>query len=319
MADIGCAGILVADTFCGPMRELPREGQLLAVEDMPSSAGGCAANVAIDLARQGVSVEVAGCLGRDAAAGIITAGLEKHAVGCAHLVRAPDYPTSKTVILLVEGQDRRYIHTFGANAAFTVGHIRRDWVAALKVFYLGGLFLMPAFRTTEFRGLLEFCRASGVTTVVDVVIPQPAGDCRRELAPLLPFIDYFLPNSDEARILTGCEKPEDQARALAAAGAGTAIVTCGQDGAVAARRGECCRARAFPMPVTDPSGAGDAFDSGVIAGILRGWELPRTLVYASALGASAVRAVGTTAGVFTASEAEAFVARHPLSMERLQV
>ena len=30
MADIGCAGILVADTFCGPLPALPREGELLA-------------------------------------------------------------------------------------------------------------------------------------------------------------------------------------------------------------------------------------------------------------------------------------------------
>ena len=44
--------------------------------------------------------------------------------------------------------------------------------------------------------------------------------------------------------------------------------------------------------------------------------MPRTLVYASALGASAVRAVGTTDGVFRADEAEAFVAAHELARWR---
>ena len=317
MADVGCAGILVADTFCGPMKELPREGQLLAVDDMPSSAGGCAANVAVDLAKQGVSVDVVGCLGHDAAAGIITAGLEEHGVGCGMLVHVPTHPTSKTVILLVEGQDRRYIHTFGANAAFTVKFIRRDWVAQLKVFYLGGLFLMPSVRTRDLRDLLAFCRSRGVETVVDVVIPQHA-DRRAELMPLLPFIDYFLPNDDEGRALTGCDRPEDQAHALVAGGVGTAIVTCGKGGAVAARKGVCWRAGAFPVEGVDPSGAGDAFDSGVITGILRGWELPRMLTYASAVGASAVRAVGTTRGVFTTAEAEAFVAEHTLKLERME-
>lgn len=61
MADVGCAGILVADTFCGPMKALPREGQLLAVAAMPSHAGGCAANVAIDLAKQAIVADVVGC------------------------------------------------------------------------------------------------------------------------------------------------------------------------------------------------------------------------------------------------------------------
>ena len=39
MADVGCAGILVADTFCGPMKRLPLEGELLAIDRMPSKAG----------------------------------------------------------------------------------------------------------------------------------------------------------------------------------------------------------------------------------------------------------------------------------------
>ena len=70
------------------------------------------------------------------------------------------------------------------------------------------------------------------------------------------------------------------------------------------------------MPVVDPSGPGDAFDAGLITGILRGWELPRLVTYASALGASAVRAVGTTQGVFTMLEAEAFLAAHRLEISQ---
>src|SRR4030043_77694 len=111
MADVGCAGILVADTFCGPMKALPREGELLAVDDMPAHAGGCAANVAIDLAKQGGSVDVAGGGGYDTSANIVTAEMKENHVGCDHVVQVSNYPTSKTVILLVEGQDRRYIHT----------------------------------------------------------------------------------------------------------------------------------------------------------------------------------------------------------------
>ena len=315
MADVGCAGILVADTFCGPMKGLPREGQLLAVDDMPSSAGGCAANVAIDLAKQGVSVDVAGCVGQDAAAGIIESELKAHHVGCDAIVAVPGYPTSKTVILLVEGQDRRYIHTFGANAAFTVEHIQRDWVAGLRVFYLGGLFLMPAFQTRQLLDLLKYCRTQGVVTVVDVVVPQQVAGMA-ELAPLLPYVDYFLPNSDEACALTGERDIADQIRAFLASGARTVIVTCGVSGCMAANGSECWQAGAFPMPVVDPSGPGDAFDAGLITGILRGWNLPQVLAYASALGASAVRAVGTTQGVFTAHEADAFLEDHRLEIRR---
>ncbi|MBP6508509.1 MAG: carbohydrate kinase family protein [Opitutaceae bacterium] len=313
MTDIGCVGILVEDTICGPMAELPREGLLLAIDAMPVKAGGCAANVAIDLAKQGLAVDIVGCLGRDSAAQVLTSTLEKHRIGCSQMVYTDAYPTSKTVILLVEGQDRRYIHVFGANRALTVAQINREWVAGLKIFYLGGLFAMPGINVAELRELLQFCRDRQIITVVDVVVPQQwtgAG----ELTALLPHIDYFLPNDDEAVQITGLTEPLAQLRYLQAAGAHTVIITQGKAGAIAARGGQYWHCGAHTAKAVDPSGSGDAFSSGIITAIHRGWDMPRMLAYASALGVSATRVVGTTDGVFTAAEAEAFAATHPLAV-----
>ena len=315
MTQVGCAGILVSDTFCGPMAGLPQEGQLLAVSEMPNKAGGCAANVAIDLAKQNITVDIAGCLGDDPSARVLLAGLEAHQVGCDRIVYSRSLPTSKTVILLVSGQDRRYIHSFGANAAFTVGDINRDWVQSLKVFYLGGLFLMPAFRLDEFVELLQFCRSQGITTVVDVVIPHKT-ILPRDLRPLLQAVDYILPNDDEAHAMTGETEPMAQLHKLAAWGANTVRITLAKRGVVAAQGDRCWQAGIYPMTGSvDPSGSGDAFAAGVVTGIVRQWDLPRTIQYASALGASATRALGTTDGVFTGGEAEAFITHHTLSIQ----
>ena len=314
MVRVGCAGILVADMLCGPVEALPQPGELLPVEDVPAKAGGCAANVAIDLARQEIRAAVAGCVGRDAAAETPLAALRAHGVDCTGIVQSDCLPTSKTVVLLVAGEDRRYIHAFGANAEFSVGQIRREWLDGLSVFYLGGLFVMPGIKADELVDLLAFCRSSGIVTVVTVVTPKPFNQ-HRDFARLLPMIDYFLPNDDEARVFTGKWDPVDQAAALVAAGARTPIVSCGAGGAVAARGLQRWRCGAYDMPIVDPSGCGDAFAAGVITGIVHGWDMARTLVYASALGASAVRAVGTTDGVFRAGEAEAFIAQRKLPLE----
>ena len=313
MAEVGCAGILVSDTFCGPMQELPREGQLLAVDDLPTKAGGCAANVAIDLSKQGVGVDIAGCLGNDPSARVLLASLEQHQVGCRRIVYSDSLATSKTVILLVAGQDRRYIHAFGANAAFSVAHIDLDWVKSLKVLYLGGLFLMPAFHIPELLTLLEFCRAHQVTTVIDVVVPQNA-QVTADLAPLLQLTDYFLPNEDEGYLLTGLKDPQDQLRAFLRMGAKTVFVTLGRNGILAGQGQRRWQAGIYDMELVDPTGSGDAFASGVVLGALRGWDMPTTIRYASALGASAIHALGTTDGVFTAAQTEAFLASHPLDV-----
>ena len=71
--------------------------------------------------------------------------------------------------------------------------------------------------------------------------------------------------------------------------------------------------------VTVDTGAGDAFAAGVVSGILHHWDMPRTLSYAAALGASATTAIGTTDGVFTAAQAEAFLASNHLDIRCSEV
>jgi sugar/nucleoside kinase (ribokinase family) len=311
MLEVGCAGILVKDTFCGPMASLPPEGSLLALDDMPVRAGGCAANVALDLAKQGVAVDLAGCLGNDSAADFLLDIYKKSLVGCSRVLRMEGYSTSRCIILLVEGEDRRYLYVDGANRAFTVRHLAREWLAQLKVFYLGGLFALPGFEVESLAQVLRFCRESKVTTVVDVVVPQGFTGMA-SLKPLLPFIDMFVPNEDEARAFTGLTDPVDQLRAFRAAGANTVIVTRGAHGVLAGRAEKQWRCGSYQMNVVDPSGSGDAFTSGIIRSLLLGWDMPQMLCYASAVGASVTRAAGTTDTMFSAAEAETFVREQPL-------
>ena len=320
MTDIGCAGILVADTFYGPLTALPQEGQLIAVDTVVTRAGGCAANVAICLSKQGVQADVVGCLGRDLSARLVIESLEGVGIGTEHITYSETESTSQTAVLLVQGQDRRYVHLFGANKALSIAQIDRWWLGQLKVFYLGGLFVLPGIQAEAFCDLLQFCRGKGVTTVIDVVIPQHVQDFHL-LKQALPYIDYFLPNEDEARQITGQVKVADQLQALQAMGAGTVIVTRGPKGVMASRDRTTWQAGTFPVNSVDSSGSGDAFAAGVLLGIINGWPMERLLTHASAFGASATRAIGTTDGVFTAAELDSFLSVHPLDItrqERLQ-
>jgi sugar/nucleoside kinase (ribokinase family) len=315
MARIGCAGILVKDTFCGPLKALPAQGELVAIESFKTKAGGCAANVAIDLRKQNQAVELVGCIGQDAAGAYLVKELEVAQVNCDQLAYTDEYPTSETVILLVEGEDRRYLHSFGANQAFRVSDIDRDWVATLDLLYLGGLFAMPGMIAEELGALLAFAREQKVITVVDVVLPT--GFQRpREFKKLLPHIDWFLPNDAEAAVLTGKASPLEAIQVLRSWGAREIIVTLGEEGSVAVFGNECWRCQAYPGQAVDPSGAGDAFASGLIAGIVNDWAFSRCLPYASLLGASATWMVGTTDGVITEAQAMRIMAEEPLTISR---
>jgi sugar/nucleoside kinase (ribokinase family) len=312
---IGCAGILVEDIFCGPLIGLPAEGSLTAVSSLPTFPGGCAANVAIDLIKQGAQVDILGCVGDDAGAAILSSRFQKYGIRIEQLHVSRTLPTSRTVILLIEGQDRRYIHVFGANAELSGAHFQTEWLRTLELLYVGGVFVLPGLGCVALAEVLERCRALGVQTVVDVIVPENCAPAKEAgLASMLSQVDYFVPNDGEAQRITGESEPRRQVAALLRLGARNIVVTQGEAGVTAAIGGRLWQAGAYRLAGVDPSGAGDAFASGLIFGIQRGWPVPRMLAYASAVGASATRQVGTTESVFTHQEAMTHIEKEPLSV-----
>jgi sugar/nucleoside kinase (ribokinase family) len=307
-------GILVADHLCDPIDHCPAAGELVISPRLPLAIGGCASNVAIDLKRLGVSVGVVGCVGQDSFGRFVVDELERAGVD-AHGVRTlADAETSGTLIINVRGEDRRFIHTPGANARLTVADIPLERVLQAKVLYVGGYLLMPALEGEPLASLFRQARAAGVKTVLDIVMPGP-GDHMAKLAPVLPETDLFMPNTDEAAVLTGLADPVAQAERFVAAGAGAAVITCGDAGSVLISRKTRLRANSHIMDYQGGTGAGDAFVAGAIAGLLAGEDLAGALRWGSAVGASCVRSISATDSVFTRAEAEQFLRANPLAVE----
>lgn len=314
MAECLSVGILVADHICAPIDRLPQAGELVLTDKLQLSTGGCASNVAVDLVRVGIEVDVVGSVGEDSFGQFIVERLEADGVGTSLVRLLPDVGTSGTMIVNVRGEDRRFIHTLGANARFRAADIPWHEVRRAKVLYVGGYLLMSALDGHELAEVFRQARAAGVKTVLDVVVPGHDGHWQR-LEPVLPHTDVFLPNNDEARTITGLDDPRRQAERFAAAGAKTVVITCGGDGTYLLSGELRLKAGIFSMPFVGGTGAGDAFDAGYIAGLIRGLDARGCLAWGSALGASCVRSISATGSVFTRDEAEAFLSEHSLSIE----
>lgn len=311
--DCLCVGIVVADFVCAPAPAMPPAGGLVMTDGISLAIGGCASNVAVDLARLGRRAAVAGLIGADAPGRFVRESLEAAGVDTSRLIESAAAQTSSTLIINIQGEDRRFIHAAGANSEFTGAELTPELIASAKILYLGGFCLMPRFCGESAARLFQGAREAGVPTVLDVVIPD-SRSCWAELRKVLPWTDVFLPNSDEARMLTGLDNPYRQAEYFAAAGARTTIVTCGKDGAVLIDSRRRVRSRAFAVEFVDGTGSGDAFAAGYIDGLLDGLSPERCLEIGSALGASCVRSPGATTGVFTRKELDEFLSSHHLEV-----
>ncbi|MEX0710975.1 MAG: sugar kinase [Pirellulales bacterium] len=306
-------GVLVADHLCAPIPRLPKSGELMLTDHLLLNIGGCASNAAMDLARLGVKVGVVGCVGEDAFGRFVIETLEAEGIDTSSIRRVAGVGTSGTLIINVKGEDRRFIHTVGANALLSIADIPIDRIGEVKVLYVGGYLLLPGLVAQDLTRLFREARRQGVKTVLDVVMPGP-GDHWRQLEGLLGETDVFLPNNDEAAALTGLDDPRQQALRFREAGAGTVVITCGDRGTVLVSDSLRVQADVYPVPYVGATGAGDAFDAGYIAGLLAGGDPRECLEWGSALGASCVRSISATESVFDRAEAETFIRERPLKI-----
>jgi sugar/nucleoside kinase (ribokinase family) len=309
-------GLVVADHVCAPVSHLPAAGELVTTDNMILTIGGGASNAAVDLRKMNVSVAIAASVGDDAFGRIVRDVLESNGIDTSALKVSAAQPTSQTLIVNVAGHDRRFIHLVGAYADFTAADIPISLAKRCKVLYLGYFLIMPNLRAEELIPVFQTVRNGGGKVVVDVATPGKR-DYLSKLQKLLPHVDIFLPNQDEAELILGERDPLRQAEAFRKLGAKTVVITMGAEGSLLVNDRSRLRAGVYATECIDGSGGGDAFAAGFIYGVLKGMDEEGCLRVASALGASCVRAIGTTPGVFAEAECMAFIKDHTLKIERV--
>ncbi|WP_298177758.1 sugar kinase [Saccharomonospora sp.] len=252
------------------------------------TGGGAGANTALWLRDQGADPTLVARVGDDAGGRLLRSELEAAGVHCEFAVD-PDTATCCVVVLVdAEGQ-RTMLPDRGANKRFRPDDIPATALEGADHLHLSGYVLLdPSSRAGGLEALTE-AKRRGLTTSVD---PQAAAlltDPQAFLADV-QGVDLLLPNADELRALTGSQAPEAARRLLDSVGA--VAVTFGLEGAAWVDDDGIVTAPAEPVQCVDSTGAGDAFDAGVIIAWLQG-ESPRAaLAHGAALGARAVSRVG---------------------------
>jgi len=151
--------------------------------------------------------------------------------------------------------------------------------------------------------VLPALKEAGCTVSLDVGW-QPEWYLKPENLQTCIEIDYFLPNRKEAECLTGKARPEEVLLGLEQLGFSHAVVKLGADGAAIRTGGRMLQ---FPSPcieVLDTTGAGDAFDAGLIDAVLSGADAEEMLRRAAACGALSTRTAGALNGLPTRQEIE---------------
>ncbi len=253
--------------------------------------GGSGANQAAWLARFGVPVRFAACVGRDDL-DAQTRLLRAHAVEPA-LAGHPTLPTGTLVALVGPDGERSFLTDRGANDGLRRASLPPDVLGGVAHLHVSGYALVGADTRATVLELLGEARRAGLTVSFD---PGSAAFVD-ELGParVLDWIGraaLCALNADEAAALTGTADGDAQLDRLAGR-FGLAVLKRGAAGAAAARAdGARWHARPRPAPVVDTVGAGDAFLAAFLARWLAGEAPDGCLRAAVEAGADAVTRVG---------------------------
>jgi sugar/nucleoside kinase (ribokinase family) len=303
-----CIGDMCADDiFASPLARLPDPGELALTDEIAVYPGGNALNTAIALRRLGEPAAIAGSIGDDALGRLLLDQLQSLGLNTRGVRRQPQGLTATTIIVRAEGEDRRFIHALGVASDFTGEYVSPDILPDNGIVLVGGYLKLGAWNDDVLANLLGRARQRDCRTVLNVCIAQDSGVDVSRAVRLLKHVDVFVPNEDEALILTGQTSLAGQTQALRRAGAGTVVVTRGQQGLYADDGDRTVEMGVFDVPLVDPSGCGDCFTAGLLAALSRDWDLVRVLEFASAVGALGATALGCTSGIPSFAEVQKFI------------
>lgn len=296
-------GVFVADTAYRADRQ-PKMGETILGQSFVLGPGGKGSNQSVACGRLGADVTFLSKLGQDAFAEIAFRTWDE--AGVKHRVTqdATTYTGAAYIFIDANTGDNAIIIAPGAAGTISVADIEAaaDLITGASVF----MTQLEQPLDAAFRAL-GIAREAGVTTILN---PAPAAALPDGM---LALCDYVTPNESEAEALTGLTvATEDEARAAAdrliALGAGAAVITLGERGALYHSGAVSQLVPALDAgPVVETTGAGDAFNGGFATALARGDAPANAVRYGCATAAISVTRPGTAPSMPTRDEVEALL------------
>lgn len=264
-------------------------------EEICLSVGGDALNEATVLAKLGKTVRLETVIGNDKAGKYVT----DHCRECGILL--PDncirkgIPTGINVVLISGDGSRHFLtNPSGTLRKLALKDIGMPFPESADIVCFASIFVFPEIGPEELETIFSKAKEQGKIVCADMT-KRKKNETVEDLAAALRFVDYLMPNDEEAMLLTGKSSVEEAAEVLRNAGVRNAVIKCGNRGCYLDGEDGCAWIPAEKnVKCTDTTGAGDSFAAGFLYALSSGKKLKECAEYGNLCGAKAVAAVGAT-------------------------
>lgn len=300
-------GSFVVDLMARAPR-LPVPGETVLGSFFKQGAGGKGFNQGIAAHKSGGDVTMITKLGRDSLAAVATDAMDSVGLSKDHLFYSETEPTGVALISVDENTSQNEIIIVpGACATISDEDIAS---VAERIKESAYLLLQLEVNQDANEKVAAMAKAAGVKVIVNT-------------APYSPVTDEFLsgcylvtPNEVEAEELTGIcvsdlESADKAADVFKDRGVQNVVITLGSRGVYVNEDGKSEIVPAYKVNAIDTTGAGDAFNGGLLTALSEGKTISEAARFANALAAISVQRIGTTPAMPTRAEIDKFLEEHP--------
>lgn len=299
--DVVVVGDINVD-IVAPIDHYPERGGHGLAGEMKLQSGGSAANTAATLGRLGVRVAMFGRVGDDPLAERALRALSEVSVDISGVVRDRDAVTGLFFVTVTPDGERTMFGGRGANARLLPPDLDGEVIRSTQWLYLSGYPLLSPSGEATLSRAADIAREAGVPVSFDAGIGPATRDWREAVLRLAAAADVLFPNELEVRALTTEADAHAAVRKLRTHPRQTVALKRGSRGCLLVDASNAWEVPAFLVRVRDTTGAGDAFNAGIIAGRLGGLDCSASAVLANAVGGLTAMALGAAGAGWRTSD-----------------
>lgn len=313
--DVIAIGSATIDVFARMKKRFSqvKPGDKVLVDFLDIETGGGGTNSAVALARMGLKTAFLGKLGKDHNADEIRNDLKKERV---YVIPAKPFAgkTAFSVVLGSRKEKDRIIYVYkGASNELAYSDFNADAINT-KWIYMATM-MNKSFRTVEKIAKIAKQRGTNILFNPSLYL---AAKGKKYLKNILDATTVIVLNKKEAAALLRKKKASmrELLHGLAAIGPRICVVTEGSKGVNAFDGGCYYHMKPYKTKIVNTAGAGDAFTSGLLAGMIKTESLDIAIKTGMANASSVMQQYGTKNGLLSWKQAQELVKKHKKELLR---
>jgi 5-dehydro-2-deoxygluconokinase len=291
----------------------PPGSEIETTTGFQAALGGSAANIAVAIARQGGTCSLLTAVSDDAVGRYTLNALAGYGVSTALVKTVGGEARNSLAVVETRAENCQSVIYRNGAADFELSELDAvavDYDAFSAVIVTGTALAREPSRTATLK-VLNLARAAGLVCIIDIDYRPYSwtskDEALRVCSEAAKRCDIIVGNDDEFAVLAGHANGLQYAENLAHGSMRMVVHKMGEKGCITFHNGERIETPVFSVKALKPTGAGDGFMGGFIAGLVAGNNVPDAVRRGAATAAIVVTKVGCAPAMPDTNEVENFM------------